>query len=57
MSGALITPAMDYMEDDSTAEDLPMSANQRMSICRFILWSTQFTDILDRILPNGCSLC
>ena len=56
MSGALITPTMDYMEDDSTAEDLPMSTDQRMSICRFIFWSTQFTDILDRILPNGCSL-
>jgi len=57
MSGALITPAMDYyMEDDSTAEDLPMSADQCMSICRFILWSTQFTDILDRILPNRRSL-
>ena len=56
MSGALITPAMDYMEDDLTAEDLPMSTDQCMSICRFVLWSTQFTDILDRILPNGRSL-
>jgi len=56
MSSALIAPTMDYMEDDSTAEDLPMSANQHMSICRFSLWSTQFTNTLYRILPNGCSL-
>ena len=56
MSSALIAPTTDYMEDDSTAEDLPMSANQRMSICRFTLWSTQFTNTLYRILPNGRSL-
>jgi len=62
MANALVVSSMDSAtsEDGSISEqiteELIVCADQRMSICMSISWSTQHTDKFDRILLNGCSL-